>query len=143
VILADIDHFKSVNDRYGHGAGDEVLRAVAERLRTGLRVYDSVGRYGGEEFLLILPGCDTEQIIRRADELRRAVSALPAAPELYVTISLGAGSTDTLRGDPDCLLNSADDALYRAKELGRNRVHPATVFRPGPAFSTTEARCFL
>jgi len=123
VILADIDHFKKINDTLGHAAGDEVLRKLAQRLRAELRPYDGVGRYGGEEFLLVLPGCDTEATLRRADEIRRTVCGIPATPNTYVTISMGvAGANEDYCCDSDLLLKCADSALYRAKELGRNRV---------------------
>ena len=77
IILADIDHFKRVNDTLGHGAGDEVLKQVAQRLKQTLRPYDLVGRYGGEEFILILPGCSLEVGARRADEIRKLVGKDP------------------------------------------------------------------
>jgi two-component system, cell cycle response regulator len=126
VILADIDHFKNVNDSHGHSAGDAVLKEVARRLKSDLRVYDGAGRYGGEEFVLILPGCDRATTVRRAEEIRRLVSSTgvmsPKGIE-RVTVSMGvtcaAGDRNT---NVEALLNEADLALYRAKENGRNRV---------------------
>lgn len=126
VILADVDHFKAVNDTSGHAAGDEVLKKVTERMRKELRPYDGLGRYGGEEFLMVLPGCDAETTQRRADEIRRSVCALPARNETYVTISMGvAESNEQKRCSSDVLLKCADSSLYKAKKLGRNCVQSA------------------
>jgi diguanylate cyclase (GGDEF)-like protein len=128
IILADIDHFKAVNDTLGHGAGDEVLKIVAHRLRMQVRSFDGVGRYGGEEFLVILPGCNLESITRRAEQLRAAVGDLPALEGRRVTLSMGVVAADAaVDGAPnaECLLKEADAALYRAKMHGRNRVEVA------------------
>jgi len=126
VILADIDHFKNVNDSLGHPAGDAVLREVAGRLKSDLRVYDGAGRYGGEEFLLILPGCDLATTVRRAEEIGRKVSATRVrSPKgvVQVTVSMGVSCAAGDRNpNIEVLLNEADVALYRAKENGRNRV---------------------
>lgn len=129
IILADIDHFKNVNDSLGHSAGDAVLREVARRLKSGLRVYDGAGRYGGEEFLLILPGCDLETTVRRAQQIGRLVSAtgvMSPKGSVEITVSMGVtcagGGSNT---SVESLLNEADVALYRAKENGRNRVEGA------------------
>jgi len=126
VILADLDHFKTVNDSLGHAAGDMVLKDVAERLRTDLRAYDLVGRYGGEEFLLILPNCDLAVGRRRADEIRGIVSksaVITTFAKIAVTVSMGVTATDlTSPCTAESLLQQADCALYRAKQKGRNRV---------------------
>jgi diguanylate cyclase (GGDEF)-like protein len=115
-----------VNDTSGHAAGDEVLKKVTERMRKELRPYDGLGRYGGEEFLMVLPGCDAETTQRRADEIRRSVCALPARNETYVTISMGvAESNEQKRCSSDVLLKCADSSLYKAKKLGRNCVQSA------------------
>ena len=126
VILADIDHFKRINDTLGHAAGDEVLKEVARRLKEDLRPYDVVGRYGGEEFLLILPGCNLPNGVKRADEIRKIVSGRPITTPggaVSVTVSMGISANDSLR---DCttaeFLQEADTSLYRAKNNGRNRV---------------------
>lgn len=120
VLLADLDHFKSINDRFGHLVGDAVLREAASRMRSVLREYELVGRYGGEEFLVLLPGCAKEDALRLADRLRARLSAEPVR-EVTVTASLGAATwRPGWKGDD--LLKSADDALYRAKAAGRNRV---------------------
>lgn len=126
IILADLDHFKQVNDTYGHVTGDAVLREVAQRLQSDLRDYDLVGRYGGEEFLLILPNCPLATAIRRADEIRCRVSEKPVASvtgDIRVTVSMGVTTTDAVRTlTIEGLLHQADTALYRAKSNGRNRV---------------------
>lgn len=126
IILADIDHFKNVNDSFGHSTGDTVLKEVAGRFKSDLRVYDGVGRYGGEEFLLILPGCDLATTVRRAQTIGRVVSATAVNSSkgaVQVTVSMGVtfGGHDR-NANIEALLNEADTALYRAKENGRNRV---------------------
>lgn len=129
VILADIDHFKDVNDSAGHLFGDEALKEISSRLRSKLRVYNGVGRYGGEEFLLILPGCNLANTLKRAEDLCQYVASKPIAScglEKTVTISMGvAASSDSGSRDVDNLLNQADLALYQAKRNGRNRVECA------------------
>jgi diguanylate cyclase (GGDEF)-like protein len=126
VVLADIDHFKLINDTYGHFVGDDVLRQVAGRLKSELRDYDRVGRYGGEEFLLVLPGCSTEDAMRQAERLRGAIQKSPflvADAKLTVTISAGVAVHGGGRlADVTSLLQCSDLALYRAKHCGRNRV---------------------
>ncbi len=131
IILADLDHFKRINDSLGHLAGDVVLKEVARRLRSDLRVYDSVGRYGGEEFLLVLPDCDLNTTARRANEICRLVSSEPIATSggrTSVTLSMGATASDCAPGATiESLLQEADTALYRAKESGRNRVESSAL----------------
>jgi len=124
--LADLDHFKSVNDSHGHLAGDGVLRATADRMSQAIRPYDSLGRYGGEEFLVILPGCDLDQACRKAEALRRAVEDGPmstSGASIDVTASFGVSSIPGgVRVQPERLIDRADEALYRAKHAGRNKV---------------------
>jgi two-component system, cell cycle response regulator len=126
VILIDVDNFKKVNDTLGHLFGDEALKEVARRLRSKLRVYDGVGRYGGEEFLVILADCDSVTAVVKADDLRSFVGGKPIVSSLgsrNITVSMGvAVSTDHPAGDIDALLNQADRGLYAAKQNGRNRV---------------------
>jgi two-component system cell cycle response regulator len=126
VILADIDHFKRVNDTLGHAAGDEVLKEVARRLKVDLRPYDVVGRYGGEEFLTILPGCSLTAGARRADGIRKLVGKDPINTPFgtaSVTISMGVTSTCSSQSrSVDEFLRDADVSLYAAKKNGRNRV---------------------
>jgi diguanylate cyclase (GGDEF)-like protein len=126
VIMADVDHFKAINDTMGHAAGDTVLKEVAERLKSDLRPYDLAGRYGGEEFLLILPGCDLRTGIRRADEIRRLVERTAISTgcgNAKVTVSMGVTITPSTRGETlASILQQADSALYAAKNNGRNRV---------------------
>jgi two-component system cell cycle response regulator len=134
VILGDLDRFKDINDTCGHLFGDEVLREVGRRLRAKLRVYDAVGRYGGEEFLMILPGCDAMTGIIRADQLRLHVASKPivsARGSRSVTMSLGvAVSNEVDCNDVEALLNHADKGLYLAKKNGRNRVEHVEVDMP-------------
>ena len=126
VILADIDHFKNVNDTHGHLYGDEALKEIAHRLRSKLRMYDSVGRYGGEEFLLILPGCDLVSTIVRADDLRATIASQPiVASKISRTITASMGvavASELSQTDVEALLGQADRGLYAAKKSGRNRV---------------------
>lgn len=129
IILCDIDHFKRINDTLGHATGDEVLKEVARRLKTDLRPYDVVGRYGGEEFLLILPGCNLINGAKRAEEIRKLVCAHPIKTPFgtsSATISVGVTvGCDDKRSVCD-LLREADVSLYAAKKNGRNRVEVFT-----------------
>ena len=133
VILCDIDHFKNVNDTLGHLFGDEALREIGRRLRAQLRVYDGVGRYGGEEFLMVLPSCDLPNALQRANELREIIAKTPvvcSGEERLITMSMGvAVSACEGKNELEMLLNQADAGLYKAKEKGRNRIEhfsPAT-----------------
>jgi len=131
IIMADIDFFKKINDSHGHLVGDAVLREVGHRLQSGLRSYDSVGRYGGEEFLIVVPGCDPLNLKMTAERLRRKIADEPVATTagpVQVTISLGLAATQaTATGliGREALLHHADQALYVAKAAGRNRVEIA------------------
>jgi diguanylate cyclase (GGDEF)-like protein len=124
-VVADLDHFKAINDTRGHLAGDEVLREVGRRLRLAVRPYDGIGRLGGEEFLVVLPGVSTQAAAEIAERVRAAVADTPIAiPGGEVTVTLSAGVAVTPGGlvDPDPLLAAADGGLYEAKRGGRNRV---------------------
>ncbi len=126
IILSDIDHFKSVNDTLGHLYGDEALREVGRRLRDQLRIYDSVGRYGGEEFLVILPNCNWENTIARANEIRESIASAPviySGVEQQITMSMGISVAELdAKTSAEALLKHADSGLYAAKANGRNRV---------------------
>jgi len=126
VLMCDIDHFKKVNDTYGHAAGDEVLKQFARILKSEAREIDRVGRYGGEEFLLLLPGTVLDAAVTFAERLRISVDANTFSFEggtLKKTVSFGVAAFPHPRvAGLEALLKAADDALYVAKELGRNRV---------------------
>lgn len=127
VILADIDHFKKINDTHGHLVGDVVLQEVARRLAKNVRPYDAVGRYGGEEFLIVLPACNAPNLLVGAERLRRCIADQPietCAGQIPVTLSLGLASVEQgEKKTPDCetFVRHADEALYAAKDSGRNR----------------------
>jgi two-component system, cell cycle response regulator len=126
LAMADLDHFKRINDQYGHPAGDEVLREVARRLVSSVRTYDSVGRVGGEEFVMVLPGCSREEGRTIAERLRASISGTPVVtPEGLIPITMSFGVTEyrgRIAADMPTLLKNADEALYKAKSKGRNRV---------------------
>lgn len=128
VVLADLDHFKDINDTYGHLAGDAVLREVASRMTASVRSYDAVGRYGGEEFLIVLPGCNADDTFRQAERIRTQIASEAVSTEegiIPVTISLGTMCTSKAV-EVESLLRVADAALYRAKSVGRNRTEAGT-----------------
>lgn len=127
VVICDVDRFKEVNDRFGHPGGDQVLRAVARRLQEHLRAADVLGRLGGEEFLVLLPSCDTADSVLAAERLCAAVAGHPFSVgdghEVRVTASFGVAASDCWpEADAETLVIAADRALYRAKVNGRNRV---------------------
>jgi diguanylate cyclase (GGDEF)-like protein/PAS domain S-box-containing protein len=126
VIMGDLDHFKAVNDRDGHLAGDEVLRVFGSLIKRNARASDIVCRYGGEEFLLVLPGMTEEGAAERAEELRREIAATPVrhgASQITVTASFGVATFPLHGRTTDGLIAAADGALYSAKAEGRNRVN--------------------
>jgi diguanylate cyclase (GGDEF)-like protein len=126
VLMTDIDRFKSVNDTFGHQAGDEILCEAASRLRSAVRAYDTVGRYGGEEFLIVLPGCTADGARSQAERIREAFTCerFRARGEYFdVTCSFGVAARDSASpADAAALIREADLALYMAKANGRNRV---------------------
>lgn len=130
VILGDLDHFKKINDAHGHLAGDQVLREVAVRLSAAVRSYDFVGRYGGEEFLIVLNNCGPDTAFQRAEEIRKCICERPVQTDaglLDVTMSMGLLlSTDWGQRPAEDLIHEADSALYAAKAAGRNCVKLAT-----------------
>src|SRR4051794_6210884 len=130
VILLDIDHFKRINDTYGHFAGDAVLRETAARLRGNMRPYDHVGRYGGEEFLVVLPNCDLEQAAHQAERMRAKLNGsgmIVDGAEMQVSASFGVTVSDGSERSPDLFVRVADEALYKAKASGRNCVMSLTL----------------
>ncbi len=127
VIMGDVDHFKKVNDSRGHAAGDAVLRIIASGIAAMVRPYDSVGRYGGEEFLIIAPGCGLRETWELAERIRAHVakcSIMVSGAAVDVTLSLGVATGESST-DLEKVLGGADSALYRAKDAGRNRVDPS------------------
>jgi diguanylate cyclase (GGDEF)-like protein len=129
-LMIDVDHFKDFNDRHGHDAGDRVLAAVARCLSEQIRMSDTLVRYGGEEFAVLLPNTSLSAALSMAERTREAVEAMHTAiPQsdrpLSVTISIGVASVPEHGASGDDLLLAADKALFRAKETGRNRVLPA------------------
>lgn len=133
-IMLDIDHFKRVNDTYGHAAGDSVLVEVARRISHCVRAYDMVGRYGGEEFLAIAPASTLENTFKLAERIRSSIGSVPVttgAGAIHVTASCGvtSGSPRTTL-DPQAVVQLADAALYRAKKNGRNRTEIGNSVQP-------------
>jgi diguanylate cyclase (GGDEF)-like protein len=122
--MLDVDHFKPVNDSFGHLAGDQVLKEIAHRIAQATRGYDISGRYGGEEFLILLPGCNREQTEAGAERIRTAIAAEPfhaSGSALSITASIGATVAPECAGSETEILSLADLALYQAKSSGRNR----------------------
>jgi len=135
LLLADIDHFKEVNDRWGHQVGDEVLKQLAQILRYGVREMDLVARFGGEEFLIVLPGIDSATAAEIGERIRAEIAStrilipcelVPEKPSLAlcVSMSLGVGEIGASE-DVDKAISRVDKALYKAKDQGRNRVYLA------------------
>jgi diguanylate cyclase (GGDEF)-like protein len=137
VLMVDLDRFKLINDTHGHQAGDAVLREASRRMQAATRQYDAPGRYGGEEFLVVLPGCGAREGCVQAERIREAFASAPFAAggeSLAVTCSIGVSSRDACAaGDADCLIHEADEALYAAKHQGRNRVVPFVSEAPSAA----------
>ncbi|MCB1887862.1 MAG: diguanylate cyclase [Rhodocyclaceae bacterium] len=134
VAMLDIDHFKAVNDTYGHPVGDQVIRSLAWLLKGRLRSSDLIGRYGGEEFMVVLPGASPDQAHAVLDRIREDFSTLPhahAGGTLFTTFSAGLACCDGAEGSPDTLTRRADEALLEAKRQGRNRVVAPTASDPG------------
>ena len=136
LIMTDLDHFKQVNETFGHPAGDAVLREAARRMAACVRPYDAPCRYGGEEFVIVMPGCEINDAIARAEDIRAKVAATPIhVPEglIHVTCSVGVtATTGPGRFDSSALLHEVDEALYIAKNKGRNRVE---IFSAQPALA--------
>jgi diguanylate cyclase (GGDEF)-like protein len=126
VVLTDVDNFKNVNDTFGHRSGDRVLIELADLARSTCRAMDVVGRYGGDEFIFVLPLAGLEHAAGFAERFRGQVARkqlrLMAGTTARVTVSLGAAGLSGQRADPDALLQAADEALYRAKAGGKDQV---------------------
>jgi diguanylate cyclase (GGDEF)-like protein len=137
-VLLDLDHFKDINDTFGHGIGDEVLAAVGVALQSTVRESDFVGRYGGEEFIMLLPDADRETTLQVAERVRTAIADINVLEgDSAVTASFGVAVFPEDAPDAARLVRNADRALYRAKANGRNRVEmftldAATEDEPGP-----------
>ena len=143
VVIVDLDHFKQVNDTHGHPVGDAVLREAARRMQGSIRQYDSLGRYGGEEFLILLPGCGEAESFAQAERLRRNLTQADIrVNDLSLHITASFGVTAAIPGDPwtaEGLIRKADEALYVAKKSGRNRVEIlAYNSEPAPASAPVE-----
>jgi len=129
VMMVDVDHFKSINDRFGHSAGDMALKTIADTLRNRTRVFDSIARYGGEEFVVVMPGAGAADAMSAAERLRTSIETMNFSPEpgikAQLTVSIGVSYTGSQSTTPELLLQSADQAMYLAKRSGRNRVEMA------------------
>lgn len=122
LIMIDIDHFKQINDTHGHGAGDTVLKGIAEIIKTRIRKSDSLGRYGGEEFIILLPETEKDNAVVAAENLRQAIAAHSFYKIGIVTISSGVTEMNDTIDTVDSLIDETDKKLYRAKQEGRNKV---------------------
>ena len=144
VMIADLDHFKAINDRHGHAAGDNVLRQSAATLARVIRTSDFVARYGGEEFVVVAPDCEPFAAVKLAERFRTAIAQLRIdehGETIPVTTSVGvAAFADLTRTGPAELLRRADEALYRAKEAGRNATWfwEQTQSSPAPASPSSD-----
>jgi diguanylate cyclase (GGDEF)-like protein len=133
--MIDVDHFKKVNDQYGHANGDQALRLIAEVFRENIRAFDSLARYGGEEFVVVMPGSNPEDATAAAERLRMAVETVVFEPlpghRHKLSVSVGVSCTSDEVSTPEQLLHTADLALYEAKHGGRNRVELAPLLSVG------------
>jgi len=127
VLMVDLDHFKRINDAHGHARGDLVLKQTTRAIQSTLRADDIVGRFGGEEFVVLLPGADLKQAMGAAERCRAAVGTMtvPGAPYLSVTASVGVAAFPNHGEELDALLRASDRAMYKAKANGRNRIESA------------------
>jgi diguanylate cyclase (GGDEF)-like protein len=124
-MMLDMDHFKRINDEYGHLIGDQVLQEFAKRCECSVREMDLVGRYGGEEIMILMPETDRETSMQVAERLRTTIASTPIQvfnKEILVTVSIGVATQDENTTDLETLIARADQALYIAKHKGRNRV---------------------
>ena len=123
--MVDLDHFKGLNDTFGHAAGDRALQTIAELLRAEMRAVDVLARVGGEEFCVVLPGCSTSNAFLRAEEVRERIAEEFRLRELPVTVSIGIASWGSDDLDGNAMMIAADGALYAAKRSGRNNTQIA------------------
>jgi diguanylate cyclase (GGDEF)-like protein len=133
VALIDLDHFKNINDTFGHVAGDEVLREAARRLSSAIRSTDAIGRYGGEEFLIVFNEMEPDHGLARSELVRQALCQWPVrweGKEIAVTCSIGVAASEADYDSASALVSSADHAMYAAKMRGRNRVVSASELAP-------------
>ncbi len=144
IIMIDVDRFKKINDLHGHQAGDVVLRAVADSVQKSVRPYDKVGRYGGDELLVVLPNCSLYQVSKIAERIRAAAAGRkvrPAGRSIGVSLSLGCTSSECFpKPDVDGLILASDKALYEAKRDGRNRVSLSDAVDDGLARHSRKGR---
>jgi two-component system, cell cycle response regulator len=126
LMMIDVDHFKMINDQYGHQVGDRALKAIAEMLRNRTRVFDTVARYGGEEFVVVMPGADGGEVELAAERLRLSIDQMAFSPQpgvqIHITVSIGFAYCEATNIAAELLLKAADQAMYQAKNGGRNRV---------------------
>jgi two-component system, cell cycle response regulator len=134
LLVIDVDHFKLVNDNYGHAAGDKALRLIADTLRANTRVFDTLSRYGGEEFVILMPGSGSDEAHAAAERLRAAIEGVVFRPiagdSAPLSVSIGLACAGTHATEAEALLRAADMALYAAKQRGRNRVETAPPVQP-------------
>ena len=134
VIVIDVDNFKQINDRHGHATGDAALKLIAQRLGRHVREFDVLGRIGGEEFAILLPGLDTSEALEVAERLRHEIElpcdSIAVDPPLQLTISLGIAEVHAEARTIDAALSEADHAMYGAKSKGRNRIEIKQHDRP-------------
>jgi diguanylate cyclase (GGDEF)-like protein len=136
VMIADLDHFKAINDRYGHQVGDAVLREAGARMKDALRSCDIIGRYGGEEFLIVTPDSDPAGVLMAAERVRMSLAAAPMHvnhEQVAMTLSIGVACSHRGVDRPGDLIKAADMALYQAKHSGRNVVAPALLIDTAPS----------
>ncbi len=133
LLLIDLDHFKRVNDTYGHLVGDQVLTAVSARIKADLREYDMIGRFGGEEFVLLLDNAELYAAVSAATRLRENISELEIGDGIRVTASIGVAHSAKSSATLEALLERADVALYDAKAAGRNTVRALAAFAEVPS----------
>ena len=125
LMMLDLDYFKGINDKYGHQVGDELLKQVSARILSEVRAYSDIGRYGGEEFIVLLPETNMNELVKVSDRVLRLVADTPYSVlghEINVTVSIGIATSNQFDTRLDTVIKRADDNLYKAKAAGRNCV---------------------